>query len=219
MDKNVDMSTGAGAGFVQQSRSMGFEARDRGTEIRDLEGDMMQAFAALLDEFRDHRIGARGFQQLNARTARGQHDDVDLFLLHGFAWACRESKLLLIEGERGVERSDGDAEVVNVEIVWSRHRLLCTDPSAAPLLPRPQPENQYSQIVRSGVREASRADAGSSWRQRGPWRRRGPETIVSRPVFRRFPGFRWRPCAPTAEPICLAVLTSFAAPGFRAPGD
>ena len=117
MDENVEVSARARARFVQESRAMRFEALHRGSEIRDLEGDMMQAFAALLDEFRDHRIGTRGFQQLNARAAGGEHDDIDLFLFHGFARARSESELLLIEPERGIERSDSDAEMINVEVV------------------------------------------------------------------------------------------------------
>ena len=117
MHENIEMATRARAWRVQQSRAMRFEALHRGGEIRDLQRDMMQAFAALLDKLGDHRIGTGGFQQFNARTAGGQHDDVDLFLFHGFARADWESELVLIERERAVERSDGDPEMINVEVV------------------------------------------------------------------------------------------------------
>ncbi len=117
MDENVEVSTRARARFVQQSCAMCFQALHRGGKIRDLQGHMMQALATLLDKFRDHRIGPGGFQQFNARTARRQHDHVDLFLFHGFARRDREAELLLIEPERGVQRPDCDAEVVNVEVV------------------------------------------------------------------------------------------------------
>ena len=117
MDENVEMAARAGARFVQQSRAMRFEALHGGCEIRDLERDVMQAFAALLDKFCDHRIGAGGFQQLNTWTTGRQHDDVDLFLRHGFARAGGESELILIEPERGVERSNGDPKMINVEFV------------------------------------------------------------------------------------------------------
>jgi len=117
MDENVEMAASAGARFVQQSRAMCFEALHRAAEIRHLERDVMQTFAALLDEFCDHRIGTGGFQQFNARAASGQHDDVDLFLFHRFARAGGESELLRVEPERGVERPDRDPKMINVEFV------------------------------------------------------------------------------------------------------
>jgi hypothetical protein len=61
--------------------------------------------------------GSDAFQQLDARTAGGQHRDVHLFLLHGFAQADGEAELLLIEAQRGVERSNGDAQMVDFEFV------------------------------------------------------------------------------------------------------
>ncbi len=55
----------------------------------------MQPFAALLDELRDDRIGAGGFQQFDARAAGRQHGDVDLFGVHCFAQAYQKAQLLL----------------------------------------------------------------------------------------------------------------------------
>src|SRR5579862_3923478 len=137
---------------------------------------MVQTFTALLNEFRNHRIGTRGLEQLNARPSGGQHDDVDLFLFHGFARAHGKSKLLVIEPERVVERSHGDTQVINFEFVWSSHRLWCTDHTAGMLLVPRQPENQCSQIVRAAVRAASREAAAPSWQPRDPSRPRGQET-------------------------------------------
>lgn len=122
MNEHVEMAAGAGAWFVEQSRSACFEALHRGCKIRDLQRDVMQSFAALLNELRDHRIGAGTFQQLNARTTGRQHDDVDLFLFDGFSRAGRESELLRIKPERSVERPDCDAQVINFEFVLSSHR-------------------------------------------------------------------------------------------------
>jgi len=122
VNEHVEMAARAGARFIEQSRSACFEALHRSREIRDLQRDMMETFAALLDEFRDHRIRAGSFEQLNARTTGRQHDDVDLFLFDGFSMAGGESELLGIESESGVERPDGDAQVINFEFVLSRHR-------------------------------------------------------------------------------------------------
>ena len=114
MDENVKVPSGARPRIVHQTRATGFETRDCAREVGYFDGYVMQPFAALVDEFGDHRIRFRGFQQLDARVARRQHGDVHSFLLDGFAQANREAELLFVEGERGVERSHGDAEMINL---------------------------------------------------------------------------------------------------------
>ena len=71
MDENVEMASDAGARVVQESRAFGFETVDGGAEIRDFDGDVMEPFAALFDEFGDYGIWCGGFQELDARLARG----------------------------------------------------------------------------------------------------------------------------------------------------
>lgn len=117
MDEDIHMPACARARLIQQSCTVRFQTFHDRREIWDLDRHMVQTFAALLDEFCDYRIRARGFQQLNAWTAGRQHGDVHLFLLHGLAQANSEAKLLLIKAERVVQRSNGDAQVINLEFV------------------------------------------------------------------------------------------------------
>ena len=69
---------------------------------RHFDGDVMQTFAALVDEFGDHRI--LRFRRIRSSLfATGvprqvQHRDVDLFQFDRFAEADRETQLLFVEG-------------------------------------------------------------------------------------------------------------------------
>jgi hypothetical protein len=109
MDEDIEMATGAGAGIVQQARALGSETIDGGGEIRDFESDVMEAFAAFLDELCNHGIGFGGFEQFDARSSGGKHCDSHFFLFYGFALGDRESELVFVELEGGVQRPDGDA--------------------------------------------------------------------------------------------------------------
>jgi hypothetical protein len=102
MDEDIDVSSCAWAWVVQQPRALRFETLDRGGEIRNFEGDVMETFATLVDEFCDCGIGFRGFQQLDARFAGGEHGDVHFFLVYCLALGDRESELLFVELEGGV---------------------------------------------------------------------------------------------------------------------
>ena len=117
MDEDIQMPPGAGARFVQQACPVRFQAFGSGCQIGNFDRHVMQTFAALFDELRDHRIGLRRLQQFNAWTTGGQHRDVYFFLRHCFTQADRKAELLLIERERGVQRSNGDAQMVNFYIV------------------------------------------------------------------------------------------------------
>ncbi len=56
MHEDVEMPARAGARLVQQARALRLQPLDGRGQIRHLERDVMQPFAALLDKFRDHRI-------------------------------------------------------------------------------------------------------------------------------------------------------------------
>ena len=122
MDEDVEMSPGSRAGIVQQARALRLEAFHSGGEIRNSDGDVMETFAALLDEPGDHGIRCGGFQQLNARPPGRQHRDLHFFLLHSLTQADGESQLLFVELQRGVERPHGDAQVINSKFVGASHR-------------------------------------------------------------------------------------------------
>src|SRR5579862_7518868 len=53
MDENVKVAAGARPRIVHQTRATGFETRDCAREVGYFDGDVMQPFAALVDEFGD----------------------------------------------------------------------------------------------------------------------------------------------------------------------
>ena len=117
MDKDVQMSACARTRIVHQARAAFFEALDGRGKIRNFHRDVMQAFAALVDEPRDHRIRPGGLEQFDARAAGREHRDFNLLLFYGFSEPDRETELFLVKLERGVERADRDAQVINVKFV------------------------------------------------------------------------------------------------------
>lgn len=74
----------------------------------------MQSLAALVDEFRDHGIGLRRFQKLNARLAHWQHRRVDFFDGYGFAQRNSQAKLIAVELERLIDRAHSDPEMIDL---------------------------------------------------------------------------------------------------------
>jgi len=76
VDEDVAVAAGAGLGFVEQARASGAEACNGCGEIRDAQSDMVQAFAATGEKTADDGIGIGWFEQLDARSADGQHGDV-----------------------------------------------------------------------------------------------------------------------------------------------
>src|SRR5579871_3073117 len=79
------MSAGADLDFLGNKARAGLLEIFHGLrEIGDMDGDVMQPFTAFLHEFGDDRIGACGFQQLNAALAQRNHRHLDLLMRHGF---------------------------------------------------------------------------------------------------------------------------------------
>src|SRR5947207_15686600 len=63
--------------LVDQPESLLLQTREMRLDVRDPEADVMDAFAALLDELRHRRIGRQRLEQLEVRVAdideRGLH--------------------------------------------------------------------------------------------------------------------------------------------------
>ena len=114
MDEDVKVAAGTRARIVHQTRAAGFETRNGIRKVGDYNGYVMEPLAEIVDELGDYRIRFRGFEQFYARLARGQHRDVDLFLLDRFAETDREAELLLVKSQSGVERSHGNSEMINL---------------------------------------------------------------------------------------------------------
>ena len=73
----------------------------------------MQAFAPLLDKFRDHRIAGGGLEQLDSRTSDWKHHNFDFLVLHDDARAGINTKRIPVERKRGVNRANSDSDMVD----------------------------------------------------------------------------------------------------------
>jgi len=115
MDKHVKMAAGARSRFVQQARARCAEALDGGGEVRDFQGDVVQAGTVLFEKSRDGGIGRGGLQQFDAGFASGEHGNVDALGGDGFTMGDGEAEGF-VEGKGGVEIGYGDAKVINPSI-------------------------------------------------------------------------------------------------------
>lgn len=109
MNEDVKVPARAGARLIQQARAIRFKTGNGSGKIGHSDSHVMESFAALLYELRDHRIRLGGLEQLDAGIAGRKHCDINLFLGHCLAQLNRKPELLFVEGERSVERADRDA--------------------------------------------------------------------------------------------------------------
>src|SRR5882724_8608367 len=113
MNKNVEVSAGADLDFLgYKARARLFEILHGLREIGNVDGYVVQPFAALLDELGDHRIRTRGFQQLNAALAQRNHRYLYLLMRHGFFTQNFQPELF-VELARLRQRLYRDSEMVN----------------------------------------------------------------------------------------------------------
>ena len=100
--------------FVQRREPFGLQSGDFGADVGDLEGEVMDALAAFLQEFGNRAVGAGGLEEFDFRFARlekrrGHALRFDGFLLVGFG-VEEPGK----QGVGGIEVLDGDADVFDV---------------------------------------------------------------------------------------------------------
>src|SRR5271157_337218 len=87
--------------------------RDRASEVGNVQRNVMQSFATLLEETRDRRLGRSRLQQLDAALADGHHRQPHLLPLDGLLRHDLQAELLVeLPGFR--QRLHGDSEMVNV---------------------------------------------------------------------------------------------------------
>src|SRR5690349_1925771 len=115
MEEHVEMPAGAGPRFVEETRAAGLQALDSGGQVRDLEGDVMKALAMLCNELPDYGIGRSCLEKFDSRVSGRQHRNIHVFVCYRFAQTHRQAKLVLVEAQGFVERSHGDAEVVDLK--------------------------------------------------------------------------------------------------------
>src|SRR5712691_4467434 len=113
MDKNVEVPAGADLDFLRHKARAGLlEVLHGLCEIGDVDGDVMQPLAALLQELGDHGVGACGFQQLNAALAQRNHRHLDLLMRDRFFTNDFHPELL-VNFARLCQRVNSDSEMVN----------------------------------------------------------------------------------------------------------
>src|SRR2546426_900851 len=112
MDERDAPSAGPAPGrFIDQVIARRPAALQRGVEIGDAVGDVMDARTALRKELRHGTGGIAGLEQLDVDTAEIQADDRGA--VEGFGPSGRESQDLAIEAKRLCEARDRDTDVSN----------------------------------------------------------------------------------------------------------
>jgi hypothetical protein len=82
---------------------------ERVVQIGDGEADVMDAWAATVDEPRDRRIGCAGLEQFDERVSGGEAGDVSSVGI--FERMLIETQEISIEGKQLVDRAHGNSNV------------------------------------------------------------------------------------------------------------
>src|SRR5215469_1299605 len=116
MDKNVAMGTGAGSDlFRDQANAVFLQVFDSHRQIGNSQANVVQSLAALGDEFCDHRVLARGFQQFQASFPDGDHDHTN-FLRWDKLFRRSPQTELLVNRPRRRERFHRNTEMVESKL-------------------------------------------------------------------------------------------------------
>jgi hypothetical protein len=114
VDEEVEVAAGSDLNvFGDEAGSLGFEGFEGAGDVVDVEGDVVEAFAAFGEEAADGRVQLGRFEELYAGFACGDHGDADLLLLYGFFVNDGEAKGFVELACLG-DAADGDADVVDL---------------------------------------------------------------------------------------------------------
>jgi hypothetical protein len=114
VDEEVEVAFGSGLNiFGDEARALGFEDVEGGGDVVDVEGDVVEAFAAFGEETADGRVGGGGLEELDAGVAGGDEGGADLLVLDGFFVDDAEAEGLVELAGLG-DAVDRDAEVVEL---------------------------------------------------------------------------------------------------------
>src|SRR5262249_19882024 len=99
----------------EEARARGAEAGNGSGQIRNAQRDMVQAFAALGEKATHDGIEIGGLEKLDARSTEEQHSHIHVFVREGLAGDYLHTELVLVEGERGFDGLDGNAQMIESE--------------------------------------------------------------------------------------------------------
>ena len=158
MNEGDQRAFGAGPrALVDQPGAARLQLRQRGGDVLDAEGDVVQPRAALLHERRDRRVGRGRFEQLEAGFADRHEVRAHALRWHLFRRFDLQAERVAVERERGVEILHRDADVIEDGFHTSTAGTPCPTPSARRIGLQTGPHRQR---VGSGVRiELARGDA------------------------------------------------------------
>ncbi len=101
--------------LVDEAHSLGPQMLEGGIEVDDRVGNVVHALTAGGQELPDRRVFAPGLQQLNVRTADGDHGLLDPLALDNLAVNRLDAVLAAIFRQGPVEVVHRDADVVDVD--------------------------------------------------------------------------------------------------------
>ena len=100
---------------VEWDETLGFEPLDFSANVGYLEGDVVDAFAALFDELGDGAFGIAGFQQFNFAFADAEKRGGNMLALHVFHLVMGFAEEFSEQFVAVRHAFDGDADVVDFQ--------------------------------------------------------------------------------------------------------
>ena len=111
---------------------------ERGVDVVDAVGDVVETGALALEELADRRVGPERAQELDVAVADVEQDGLDALLLDRLAVGERHRHRALVERQRGVEVVGGNADVIDQAEHPARVYLGLVSLSSRELLVRPR---------------------------------------------------------------------------------
>src|SRR5215831_6445746 len=125
MYKRDERASGADSRpLVNQASAAGFQFVEFRTDVVDFDAKVMNSGAAFGQKLPDRCLIAGGFEQFDAAFADGQHGDSHALILDNLDPFQFEAERVMPERERALDRFYGDAQVLNGDFFWIRHKKM-----------------------------------------------------------------------------------------------
>jgi hypothetical protein len=113
--------------LVNQAGAAGFQFAEFRIDVVDFDAKVMNSGAALSQKLPDRSFLAGGFEQFDAAFADRQHGDSHALILYYLDLFQFEAERVAPEHERAFDRFYGDAQVLNDDLFWTRHKKCGID--------------------------------------------------------------------------------------------